>query len=155
MRKHSIVALVAAGATVAALSLPATAAKKQDKEYRLLAALSGQEETQAADPDGYGAARITVKGNKVCFVILARNVEPITAGHIHRGAVGEAGPIVVDLLGAQAAAGTLTLPPRDSGCVTASSRALAKEIAKHPGRFYVNLHNATFPNGAIRGQLTR
>ena len=84
-------------------------------------------------------------------MILARQVAPIAAGHIHRGAPGEAGPVVVDLLGPSPSG----LPPRARGCVRASSRALAREIGHHPGRFYVNLHNADFPQGAIRGQLTR
>jgi hypothetical protein len=31
--------------------------------------------------------------------------------------------------------------------------ALARRIANNPQRFYVNIHNEKFPDGAIRGQL--
>jgi hypothetical protein len=149
MPKRYVVLLVAIAVAVAA-ALPSIASHRDRHVSELIAALSGQEETQAADDNGYGAARFEITGRRVCFVILAREVAPITAGHIHRGAPSVAGPIVVDLLGASPSG----LPPRTRGCVR-TTRALAREIGHNPGRFYVNLHNADFPDGAIRGQLTR
>ena len=40
-----------------------------------------------------------------------------------------------------------------SGCIGAS-RAVVKAILASPGNYYVNVHNAEFAGGAIRGQLT-
>jgi hypothetical protein len=40
-----------------------------------------------------------------------------------------------------------------SGCVE-TNNDLAREIKRNPASFYVNLHNAEFPAGAIRGQLS-
>ncbi len=52
---------------------------------------------------------------------------------------------------------TLPTPGEDGtaeGCPSEGVTAdLLEEIAEHPQRFYVNVHNATFPAGAVRGQL--
>ena len=69
-------------------------------------------------------------------------IDPPTAMHIHSGATGVAGPIVVDLTP------TLTGP----ACVT-STTALVREIDRDPQDFYLNIHTTPFSNGAIRGQL--
>lgn len=100
------------------------------------------------DADGTGTAKIFVNSGqeRVCFELTVSNIVPATAAHIHRGAVGVAGPIVVGLD-----------PPSDgdsAGCKDVP-RALALEILKYPPRFYVNVHNADFPAGAIRGQLAK
>ncbi len=65
----------------------------------------------------------------------------MTGAHIHEAPAGVAGPIVVPLS-----------PPVGDGCVPAS-RELIKEIRKNPESFYVNVHTAGRPAGAIRGQL--
>ena len=123
----------------------ATAAEVIDETY--VAALAGTFEVPGpGDPDGTGTAEVTVidATDNVCYELDVRDIAPATAAHIHRGALGEAGPPVVTLE-----------PPTDGerdGCVAASG-AVADEIEANPGLFYVNVHNAEYPNGAIRGQL--
>jgi hypothetical protein len=39
-----------------------------------------------------------------------------------------------------------------SRCVDIS-RSLSEALREHPGRYYVNVHNRPYPDGAIRGQL--
>lgn len=80
------------------------------------------------DPDGTGTASIIVNSGqrRVCFDLTVQNIAPATAAHIHRGAAGVAGPVVVGLDA-----------PSDgdsSGC-KAVARELALEILKYPPRF--------------------
>jgi hypothetical protein len=110
------------------------------------ATLTGANEVPATgDPDGTGAAAITIDPTtgEICADLRVDGIATATMAHIHRGAVGVAGPIQV----------TLTPPtPTSAACVTATP-ILATEIATTPANFYVNVHNADFPAGAVRGQL--
>lgn len=112
-----------------------------------LADLSGANEVPPADPDGRGTAAVTidVATGEICVDMRVSNITTAVAAHIHRGAAGVNGPVVVPL----------TAPNTTSAqCVTASPVPLAAEIAANPGGFYVNVHTADYPNGAIRGQLS-
>jgi hypothetical protein len=82
---------------------------------------------------------------QLCYRIAASNLPPAAAAHIHRGAAGVAGAVVVPLTTPNAA-GT------SSGCAKAA-RPLVASILKAPASYYVNVHTEEFPGGAIRGQL--
>jgi hypothetical protein len=82
----------------------------------------------------------------LCYELSVSGIAPATMAHIHEAPVGEAGPVRVDLR-----------KPSDgssSGCVEVG-RTLAKEILQDPSDYYVNVHNAEFPGGALRGQLSK
>lgn len=111
--------------------------------------LTGAQEVGPGDPDGSAMARITIEDNfdQVCWNISdIRNIGPVTAAHIHVGAVGVNGPPVFTLR--QSNEGTWT------GC-SKGAEWTQDRIEGNPERFYVNLHTADYPNGAIRGQLRR
>jgi hypothetical protein len=123
----------------------------------LSAALFGREEVPGpGDPDGFGGARVTLNPmtDQVCVSIGVLRIEPAMMAHIHRGAVGVEGPVVVNLtpLIIPAAAIPGLGSSAAQGCVTANS-AVIDEIIANPTGFYVNVHNATFQAGAVRGQL--
>jgi CHRD domain len=104
--------------------------------------LSGKAEAPKGDLDGAGTAKVTINGTKMCWVIKTTKVGALTAAHIHKGGARVAGPVVV-------AFGASYKP---TGCVTAAA-AVASAIAKNPKAYYVNVHDAEYPNGALRGQL--
>ena len=110
--------------------------------------LTGAAEVNAAgvpnqgDPNGSGTATLSINPGtgEVCWTIEVEGVDPITAAHIHVAPSTEPGPIVVPL------------SPYSGGCTTVS-RELALKIITDPASYYVNVHNATYPAGALRGQL--
>jgi hypothetical protein len=111
-------------------------------------ALTGEAESPAGDPVGTGTAtfRLRAGQGQVCYQLAAKNLPAAAAAHIHRGASGVAGPVVVPLT-------TPNASGVSSGCATAA-RTLVKSILAAPASFYVNVHTSEFPGGAIRGQLT-
>lgn len=82
--------------------------------------------------------------SEVCFDVDVPEDLAATAAHIHQGAAGVAGPVVVNF-GAPGGIGFV-------GCVQVA-KTVADSIKATPANFYVNVHNAQFPAGAIRGQL--
>jgi hypothetical protein len=111
-------------------------------------ALTGEAESPAGDPVGTGTATIRLRAGQgqVCFRLAVENLASAAAAHIHRGASGVAGPVVVPL----------TTPGADgvsSGCAPAT-RAVVSAILARPASYYANVHTAEFPAGAVRGQLT-
>lgn len=114
----------------------------------LEATLTGAAEVPGpGDPDGSGFAAVTINQgqNEVCFEITVADVDPILAAHIHAAPAGSAGGVVVNF---DVANNGL------SGCVDVD-KDLAKAIRQSPGEYYVNVHNAEFPPGALRGQLEK
>ena len=113
-------------------------------EFR--ADLNGANEPGGGDPDGSGIARVETNDtlNTVCADLEVRDIGIVTAAHIHRAAAGVNGPPVV----------TLDPPDdNDSDDCDSVSDDLIDEIRRNPRGFYVNVHTADYPNGAIRGQL--
>ncbi len=109
-------------------------------------ALPGNEST--AGPAGASAqASFTVDtgSGQICYTVTSTGLADAAAAHIHRGASGVNGPVVVPLDVASFNKGT-------RACATADP-ALAAEIAGNPGSFYFNVHTPAFSAGAVRGQL--
>lgn len=118
----------------------------------LSATLTGAAEVPGpGDLDGSGTATITLNQGQgeVCFEITVSGILlPATGAHIHAAPAGIAGPVVVPLTPPDAS-GT------SSGCVTGVDPDLIKAIRQNPSDYYANVHNADFPGGAVRGQLSK
>ncbi len=141
-QRRLFAALLLAALVALVLALPASGATPLST---LKASLTGEQEVPGpGDKDGSGNAVVKVYKAKVCYALEVKRIKPAMAAHIHLGLRGEAGPIVAELK-----------TPTDGtskGCV-AVPRALSLGLKEHPSRYYVNVHNKSFPEGAIRGQL--
>jgi CHRD domain len=150
MLSNRPVLVLAALAAATALAIPALAPAGPQNTTQLSAKLKGNQEVPGpGDNNGKGEGFFAVKPKKgkVCFQVSWVKIEDPSAGHIHKGEKGEAGPIKVLLFD--------ETPPTSivEDCVKDVKKKLLKRIAKNPEKFYVNIHNADFPDGAIRGQL--
>ena len=134
--------------SIAGLTSPVATGKSN--KVKLATVMNGaQEHPGPGDPDGRGKVKIVIRGTTVCFKLKWKDIAtPLTGGHIHEAPAGAAGPIVVDLL----ANAERIKKHKAKGCVTDPD---ATRIAANPAGFYVNLHNANFRAGAIRGQLEK
>jgi hypothetical protein len=144
-------ALVAALAVVAAA--PAAAPGNGKGVRTLVAKLSGANEVPAAAAGDRGnvVVRLNAGALRVCWSFSALKLTSKdgtsttpTAAHIHVGAAGVPGAVVVPF------GATFTR----NGCAT-TTKALIDAIVANPSGYYVNVHNASYPGGAIRGQLKK
>jgi hypothetical protein len=79
----------------------------------------------------------------------------MTSAHIHRGAPGTSGLIVLDIT---LSAGDFALSAGAGGFTKTNlsvSAALAQEILSSPSGFYLDVHSLLNPEGQARGQLVR
>ena len=141
--------------SLAALSLLALASVAAAADFGgrpLSAELTGGAEVPGpGDEDGSGAIKLRLNPGleRICWDYSVADVSAITAAHIHEAPAGVAGGVVVPLFP--------PLPDADgnsSGCVDAD-RELILDIIQNPEEYYVNVHNADFPAGALRGQLSK
>ena len=133
---------VVIGAAVALVAVAGASGAVQKSGNSLHATLSGKVEVPKGDPDGKGTAEVKITGTSVCWEIKVSKVGTLAAAHIHKGRAGVSGPVVVPFGAAY----------KPKGCIKVSS-SVAAAIAKNPGAYYVNVHNAKYPGGALRGQL--
>ncbi|HLM37760.1 MAG TPA: CHRD domain-containing protein [Gaiellaceae bacterium] len=138
-------ALIAAGVAAASLAAALAAGAATNATTKLEANLRGAAEGAPASNRGRAEIRLTPSTGRVCWELRITKIDgKPNASHIHKGRRGISGNVVVPL-----GAGY-----KRQGCTTAS-KALVRAIVRTPGAYYVNVHNAKHPAGAMRGQLIR
>jgi hypothetical protein len=112
----------------------------------LTTTMTGKNEVPKGARQGSGKAVFTLDASKgkVCWKFSSiKGISKVTASHIHKGAKGTSGNVVVPLF-----TGALKM----KGCVKAA-KSLITAIEKHPAGYYANIHTVKYPAGAIRGAL--
>ena len=124
----------------------ATTASADAHLANFTADLSGENHLDdSGDPEGTGSATVVIDldTSEVCFTITFDGIEDPVAAHIHEGGADVNGGVVVDFDWPNSLG---------DGCV-AGDAAVVSAIVADPSGYYVNVHTAEFPAGAIRGQL--
>jgi hypothetical protein len=165
-----VVAVAAALAAAFAAALVARTAGAENP-VTFVATLSSAEETPPNASTATGSAIVTFEDNTISYELHVSNLSNIVAGHIHVGAPGVAGPVVLTLITptplvgsftGTLAARTLTNPQLEGPLAGQPLSALQAAVAA--GNAYVNVHTndgvpppntgpGDFPGGEIRGQL--
>jgi hypothetical protein len=150
MRSRLFVAALAVGALgVFGAIGPAGATRASEASHGgrpLHATLLPGNQSPPTASNGSGTALVTLNQGQgeVCWDITVTDLtSPVILAHIHIGAAGTNGPVVVDFM--EPVNGL-------NGCVEADA-ALIKDIRKNPSDYYVNVHTTMFPGGEVRGQL--
>lgn len=156
--KRLFTTLVALALIVPIVALAPAAAQTTGGEV-FVATLSGDAQVPTAvDTDGQGIAAFSVSddGSSMDYVLITYGLEAVTQAHIHIGAANVNGAVAVTLLDfnaegitfdGQLATGTIT-------GADVTGMTLAELIAAmSAGNTYVNVHNAAYAAGVVRGQI--
>ena len=106
-------------------------------------ALSGANEVPAVKTSATGSGTITIADDGAVSGSVSSTGVAGTMAHIHEGAAGANGPVIVPLT-----------KDGDTYKVPAGAKLTAPQLASFKaGNLYVNVHSAANPGGEIRGQL--
>ena len=107
--------------------------------------LSGAEEVPPVTTPGSGSGTITVKDDKSVSGSVKITGFTATAAHIHNGAAGRNGPVIIPLTKSS---------DGDTWSVSAGAKLTdAQYEAYKAGNLYVNVHSAANKGGEVRAQL--
>jgi len=113
--------------------------------FALATTLRGSREPSGGSASGQGFAAIVFDTSSLYYYLWETGIAAPTAAHIHTGGAGANGAVLVGLsptFGGGQAMGSVAVDAATLDAIQAS-----------PELYYVNIHNADFPGGAIRGQL--
>lgn len=105
--------------------------------------LSGAEEVPPVQASGSGSGTIRVNSDGMVSGSVSTTGVPGTMAHIHMGAKGQNGPVIIPLT---KSGDTYTVPP-------GAKLNDAQMKAFKEGRLYVNVHTTRNKGGEVRGQL--
>lgn len=174
MRRPATLISLAATLSLVLTLLMASATLSVGPPTNFVAPLAGNQEDPARDTLARGLAKFQLSpdGLVLSYRLIASNIDNVVASHIHVGAAGVNGPVVLFLFGPAAPGGGRHDGVLATGTATASN--LVGPLAGHPlsdliaamnaGNAYVNVHTddgnpatnnipGDFAGGEIRGQI--
>lgn len=128
--------------------------------------LVGDQENPPVDTQAQGQAifKLSKDGQTLHYKLIAANLENITQAHIHLGAIGVNGPVVVWLYPANPP--PVLIPGTFNGVLAEGDISAANLVGPlagqqlsdlidemEAGNTYVNIHTTQQPMGEIRGQI--
>jgi hypothetical protein len=106
--------------------------------------LSGANEVPPSGSSATGMGMVTVKSDGGVTANIKVSGMTATAAHIHEGAAGSNGPVIVPF----------TKQGDDTFVAPAGAKLTEAQMASYKaGKLYVNVHSAKNPGGEIRAQL--
>ena len=140
MRRALVAAAVLAG-TLGASGCAQMQMEATGQQVRLW----GSNEVPPVTTQAYGTGVVNIATNRSVSVTLSVLDMAPTAAHIHEGAAGANGPVIV----------TLTkISERDFVAPPNAQLTEAQYNAYKAGNTYVNVHSAKYPGGEVRAQLS-
>jgi hypothetical protein len=121
-----------------------------------VASMTGANEVPPNASTAQGSASFDLAGGTVTYSIQLQNITEVTAAHIHLGAAGANGPVVVALFTGPTTGPVsgLLVQSTFSAADVASGTSFESLIEQMRNRgAYVNVHSNAFPDGEIRGQI--
>jgi len=125
------------------------------------AKMTGKNEVPPHETTATGTATFTAIGtNSITYTVHVKNMQMVTAAHIHQGKAGENGPVVA-VLYTTTTPSAMTNGELAKGTITATNLEgplAGKQITDlismiQSGGAYANVHTTANPMGEIRGQI--
>ena len=146
--KFAKAAAVAVAITTAFASTPAFAATAHPVSLKVTAN-GANEGAGKGSPAGTASGNFIINKTKhtFCYNIKSKGLTGINGVHIHKGAAGVDGAVVVVM-------DFKKFNMMGNSCVKEPLSVL-NAIAASPSKYYFNAHTPDFPAGAVRGQLRK
>ena len=127
----------------------AAIAGAQGRANEFTATMKGGSESPKGPSSASGTFKVEFRNGQACYTMSVKGLgaKPVAA-HIHKGAAGTNGGIVIDLKPTFKG----TSPRVSKKCVTAKA-SVVSAIRRNPAGYYANVHTPKNPAGAARGQL--
>jgi hypothetical protein len=134
----------------------------EEQQERFITELTGFEEVPPVNnTSAIGRAEFKLGQDNIMYTVNVTDIENVTAAHIHRGQVGENGPIVITLFKSETPKTAMATEALSEGNITATNLEgpMAGQLlsnltsAMQNEQTYINVHTQQNPNGEIRGQI--